>query len=122
MIKHNQSHDTSHTKKSVFYSEEDLSRVPPLNLGVPSSRRQVEMLASWLAEISDHVNAEKGLNERERVEKLIIAHKFALMEVNRQVSVQCLERGDLLKQIIDQFVALTIRYVRHQTKIENMEI
>ena len=49
------------------------------------------------------------LNDQDKTEKLLASYKFALLEINRQISVQCLERGNLLKEIIDSYIELLYR-------------
>lgn len=102
---------TRRPQKSVFFPEEESPiRVPPSTLGVPSNRRQAEMLTEWLKATIENVDADEGLSEDEAVERLLTANRFALLEVNRQVSVQCVERGNLMKQIVDNYMSLGSRY------------
>eukprot|EP01022_Parablepharisma_sp_SALTPOND_P028339 TRINITY_DN70820_c1_g1_i1.p1 TRINITY_DN70820_c1_g1~~TRINITY_DN70820_c1_g1_i1.p1 ORF type:complete len:639 (+),score=76.76 TRINITY_DN70820_c1_g1_i1:4719-6635(+) len=94
--------------------------MPPAALGVPSSRRQVELLAQWIKAMTEHTFIDKNITESERTERLIIAYKFALLEINRQVSVQCLERGELLKDIIDNYISLISRQLLTKNSLQQI--
>ncbi len=93
-----------------FCEDESQGRIPPAALGAPANRTQVEMLAEWLQSTTEKINADKTLAEDETVERLMTANKFALLEVNRQVSVECVERGDLMKRITDNYMLFSDRY------------
>lgn len=89
---------------------DDQSRIAPSTLGIPSSRRQVELLSQWLKKITGIAESDTKISESEKTNRIMTAHKFALLEINRQVSVQCLERGNLLKEITDTYFSLVAKY------------
>ena len=98
------------------------------NLGKPSSRQDAVLLAKWFKDIMEMVELESQSTKREAhaQQKLFpnqkqseneliqsevylltqVAHNIAIKEVTRQVSVQCVERGVLLKSIFDSYVRL----------------
>ena len=49
---------------------------------------------------------EKELTQTESYLLIQIAHNIAIKEMTRQVSVQCIERGMLLKTIFDSYVRM----------------
>ena len=100
------------------------------NLGKPSSRQDAVLLAKWFKSIIDMVEKEyeknsnfylnhhlkktfpsQKINENELTQTesyllIQIAHNIAIKEMTRQVSVQCIERGMLLKTIFDSYVRM----------------
>lgn len=81
-------------------------RMPLENLGVPGNRRQVELLELWLKDRSNSIDADRTMGINEKEEKLQTTYQFALLELNRQVSLECVERGHLLQTLIDQYTGL----------------
>lgn len=68
------------------------SRQPLLTLGNPPGRKECEILSEWtMAKLKEHPDTSK--------ERLI--YEFSLLELIRQVSVQCIERGSLFKQLFN---------------------
>lgn len=98
------------------------------NLGKPSSRQDAVLLAKWFKDIMEMIEAESQStknqaasqqklfpNQKQHEGEMIqsdiylltqVAHNIAIKEVTRQVSVQCVERGVLLKSIFDSYVRL----------------
>ena len=100
------------------------------NLGKPSSRQDAVLLAKWFKSIIDMVEKEyeknshfyqnhtikktfpsQKINENQLTQTesyllIQIAHNIAIKEMTRQVSVQCIERGMLLKTIFDSYVRM----------------
>jgi len=91
-------------KNGIFNVEENFAEYSQNeNLGMLSSRRQVEILNDWLDNITKHILAEKSISQLDKNEKLITIYKFVILEIIRQVSVQCSERGALLQKAVEQF-------------------
>ena len=107
----------SQLKGTIFYPGPDQSRAAPNSFGIPSGRRQVELLAQWLKINSGLIANNENYDESEKIKRLITSHKFALLELVRQVAVQCLERGNLLKEIIDTYFCLLSKYFINITNI-----
>ena len=100
------------------------------NLGKPSSRQDAILLAKWFKCIIDMIEneyqtsknyyARQGSNRTFPTQKandseisqtdqyllIQIAHNIAIKEITRQVSVQCIERGILLKTVFDSYVRM----------------
>lgn len=77
-------------------------------LGSPTGRQEVENLQKWLRVMKDeHLkNVENKLNSEEEmysdtIEAGYIIYNVMIKELIRQVTVQCVERGELLKESID---------------------
>ena len=100
------------------------------NLGKPSSRQDAILLAKWFKNILDMIeseshksqqyyqkqgqkkifptqkNHEHEISQTDSYLMIQIAHNIAIKEITRQVSVQCVERGILLKTIFDSYVRM----------------
>ena len=84
------------------------SRSPFLSLGLPPSRKQVDMLDNWLNKILLDIEKSKGISKKEKCEQRITMHQFCILEIIRQVSVHCMERGSFLQKIINRYSELII--------------
>jgi hypothetical protein len=91
---------------TIFSPTTELTRVPCEKLGLPVSRRQVRILAGWLEDMCSQVESACG-DAHDTVDKLLTIHRFAVLELLRQVSVQCVERGELLQRSIESYIYLT---------------
>ena len=98
------------------------------NLGKPSSRQDAVLLAKWFKDIMEMIELDSQVqransnqqgklfpnqktSETDYIQSDIylltqVAHNIAIKEISRQVSVQCVERGVLLKSIFDSYVRL----------------
>jgi hypothetical protein len=79
---------------------------PFLTLGLPPSRKQVEQLDTWIQAISN--NIQHSQSEPLRTNQLLTIYQFGLLEVIRQISAQCVERGELLQRLINKYTELII--------------
>ena len=103
-----QTDQTPKMNQSDFNPEEQFNEFSQ-SLGALSSRKQVETLSVWLDYVNDKVQHE-STDKQERFEKLMTTQKFVIMELVRQVTIQCAERGELLKKVIDQYGGLIASY------------
>lgn len=94
-----------------FDPTDESSRSPFLNLGVPSNRKQVKVLEKWIQHMCGEIDSDESLNELGRNRKLRTIFRFSFLEIVRQVSVQCIERGELLNNVLQKFIELTIKYL-----------
>lgn len=85
-------------------------RYPLQNLGALTSRKEVELLDSWLNNSCEKIANNPTEDKYELMEKLITIYGLAFTELYRQVSVQCIERGDLMRRIMDQYIVLINKY------------
>lgn len=101
------------------------------SLGKPSSRQDAILLAEWFQNVTQKIAEEHKRHKQvanflhsktfqntidqslklasQRTDTFIltqIIHNLAIKEISRQVSVQCVERGLLLKTIFDSYVKL----------------
>lgn len=73
-------------------------------LGTPTGRQQTENLSKWFHFMrKQHQNREF---EADGFSTTVIIHQMCLREITRQVSVQCLERGNLLREVLDSLDSL----------------
>lgn len=82
-------------------------KTPFLALGLPPSRKQVEKLDEWLREVAGKIER-AGSERSEKCSQLLTVHQFCLLEIVRQVSVQCVERGEFLQRLINRYTELVI--------------
>lgn len=90
-------------------SERQLLR-SDISLGAPSGRREVELLHYWLDYMIDmHITkiTDRTLDQKIKAYQLIYTYCFN--ELIRQVSVHCLERGQLLEKIWNALLELFIK-------------
>jgi hypothetical protein len=66
-----------------------------LSVGRPAGRRECILLSEWI----DNKISSLPSHEKLSVSKLI--YDFSLLEIIRQVSINCSERGDLLRKLIE---------------------
>jgi Axonemal dynein light chain len=81
-----------------------------LSLGRPAGRRECILLSEW---IDDRVNS-LPIKDKVSVSKLIF--DFSLLEIIRQVSINCVERGNLLKRLIENIKDYYEQYLEQQLK------
>ena len=72
-----------------------IPRQPLLSLGKPPGRIECQILSQW---ITSKLSEKPNKNE-EGLERLV--YEFALLELIRQISVQCAERGVLFKKMMN---------------------
>lgn len=107
MIKWNNNCETGQSQGYSGQSKlPDKGRIPLFDLGIPTNRKQVQMLDMWLKNMIKKIEKNMELGHEQKIGKLMTIHNFALLEVNRQVSVQCLERGEFLQKVFDSYIEL----------------
>lgn len=73
-----------------------------VDLGAPSNRREAELLGRWLDLMLDkYVNTKTEFSDDQRVRAAQLIYTFTLKELVRQVSVHCVERGNLIERILN---------------------
>jgi hypothetical protein len=78
-----------------------------VDLGAPSNRREAELLGKWLDLMLDkYVNTKTELSDDQRVRAAQLIYTFTLKELVRQVSVHCVERGNLIERILNAQVKM----------------
>jgi len=100
---------TSFSLKSPKNHEPE-SRLPFSSLGLPTNRKQVELLDNWLKSSIKQINENSEISKSQKVDQLFTIHQFAFLEIVRQISVQCVERGDFLQRLINQYSELIFKY------------
>lgn len=95
--------------RNIFKLNENEKTTFSYMLETVSSRKQVENLNAWMKKMCSEIENEK-LENKPRAEKLLTINKFVCLELLRQVSIQCGDRGALLRKVIDNSVDLTVLY------------
>ena len=75
---------------SILPIQQTIPRQSLLSLGRPPGRRECKLLSQW-------VTAKLSEKHAEGIERVV--YEFSLLELMRQTSVQCAERGALFKQL-----------------------
>lgn len=93
----------------------------------PTGRRDAELVAEWLETMLEQVKKEKDLTQMFTEAEMVF--KSCYDELVAQVSVQCSERGDLLRKVWDAYVGLLERSLKqikkeklHEAKILKTEL
>lgn len=68
------------------------------------------MLDCWLISTCEKILKEENTEKIDKIDKLLTTNQFALTELYRQISVQCVERGDMMRKVMDNYIDLTIKY------------
>ncbi|CDW88315.1 ef hand family protein [Stylonychia lemnae] len=92
------------------------------NLGQPSARQDAIMLINWFQHSLNLIN--RDVNEQKVLQKQSLTQvvfNLCIEEICRQVSVQCVERGELLRKIFDQYTQL-IENMSKNFKAKRVEI
>ena len=90
-----------------------------MELGVPSGRKEVEILIAWLENMSSVYLEEDGIGMDEKVRRAQIIYTACFKEVVRQVSVQCIERGVLIQRIWNASVDLSS--LKEDVRVQQMQ-
>ncbi|CAG9319602.1 unnamed protein product [Blepharisma stoltei] len=96
---HSRSHSQSKLEDRPLQTDRPTKNRGELDLGAPSSRREVELLRYWLDCMLDTqvIQSDKPIDQRVSIAQLI--YTICFKEIIRQVSVHCLERGQLMEKL-----------------------
>lgn len=61
-----------------------------------SSRVDTLALSEWIAKMAEDISKEKEITDHERFELYQYMYNISFIELSKQVSIQCIERGTLL--------------------------
>jgi hypothetical protein len=81
----------------------------PESLGVPSGRRDAELLAAWLDGMQRQLLEKSPVKLEELFEDARLVYTVCLKELVRQVSVHCIERGKLVEMVWKGYLGLLER-------------
>ena len=90
-----------------------------MELGMPSGRKEVEILIAWLENMSSVYLEEDGISSDEKVRRAQVIYTACFKEVVRQVSVQCIERGILIQRIWNASVDLSS--LKEDMRVQQMQ-
>lgn len=94
----------THPGQSPIYEDFPPESIERVNLGNPSGRQDIKLLQQWLSHMKDtFIGPLKGIDyswTSESLEKAEVIFIMAAKEVIRQVSVHCIERGEVLKEVL----------------------
>jgi hypothetical protein len=100
----NTSDAPSSLRRRKFESSPDL-----VSLGVPSGRRDAEVLASWLEGMQRQLLEKSEVSLEELFEDARLVYTMCFKELVRQVSVHCVERGKLVGMVWKGYLGLLER-------------
>ncbi|CAG9310362.1 unnamed protein product [Blepharisma stoltei] len=81
-------------------------------LGGPSSRKDVELLGEWLDTMLRKIYEDKNQNPAEMFENTQIVYTICLKELIRQVSMHCIQRGELIERVWKVYFSLMLKAIR----------
>lgn len=79
--------------------------------GGPSNRKEAQLLSNWLSFMLKALLDSKSLSQTELFENAQIVYTACLKEVFRQVSVHCIERGELLQRVWKSYFSILINSI-----------
>ncbi|CAG9330798.1 unnamed protein product [Blepharisma stoltei] len=92
-----------------IYETEETDR---LELGRPVRRRDVHALADWLDMMLKQVLSEQNEDIEQLFEGALLIYNVCFHEIVRQVSVQCVERGELINRVWKAYLGILERALR----------
>lgn len=99
-------HSHSRVNKKPF--ELDPNDLDRFNLGNPTGRQEIENLRKWLGYMKENYlqDFDLGAIDASSIKNANLIYTMCAREIVRQVSVQCLERGETLKEIFEIFIKI----------------
>jgi hypothetical protein len=82
--------------KGILSSSKSLEK---LSLGPPATREDTTKLADWLSQMLKTALSESNQDMESLCETAMVIYEVCLYEIVRQVSVQCVERGELINSV-----------------------
>ncbi|CAG9324781.1 unnamed protein product [Blepharisma stoltei] len=89
----------------------DIYENEKLDLGNPAGRQDVENLKKWLQFMKDKiVGVNKNIEDISKCsqKELFLIYNICAKEIIRQVAVHCVERGEILKEVVDMLVKIKL--------------
>jgi len=94
---------------------------PEKGLGIPSSRYDAIVLHKWFDSMRYKISKDSSLSNEIKVELLQTANYICIKEIVRQISVHCVERGNLLWQLWKSYLNIIEDiYISEERKIEKL--
>ena len=98
---------------TVYKQNTELPSIEKLYLGPPTGRQECNNLRKWFENMKETYCVDGNTEENSRV-----LFGMCSKELIRQVSVQCLERGELLKEVFEFFIN---SYEKTRENLKNVE-
>lgn len=102
-------HEYSHEFTQLGISK--ACQVLPNDHGGPSNRKEAQLLSSWLSFMLQSLLDSTNMNESVLFENAQIVYTACLKEIFRQVSVHCIERGELLQRVWKAYFSILINSI-----------
>lgn len=97
-------------ESQLSYRRSRLDSSPEVvSLGVPSGRRDAELLTTWLDGMQRQLLEKSTLNLEDLFEDARLVYTVCFKELVRQVSVHCIERGKLIEMVWKGYLGLLER-------------
>ena len=104
--------------KEMIYQSKPLEKV---SLGSPATREDTKTLAEWLDTMLKTALSEQN-NDIERLcETAMMIYEVCFHEIVRQVSVQCVERGELINKVWKAYLGILEKALRISQAIQEYE-
>lgn len=72
--------------------------------GLPAGRKDVQLLEEWLDNMEYQINHSEDLETDSILESKKLVYNTCFMEIARQVSVHCIERGKLMQRVWNSYI------------------
>ncbi|CAG9321627.1 unnamed protein product [Blepharisma stoltei] len=110
--------------KGGVKSEHDSIEIERYNLGNPTGRQDIENLRKWLQWMKETYVPDFDFellenSDSKTVKNTKLIYTMCFREIARQVSVQCIERGETLQEIFEIFSKINDRKTKKLKKIIN---
>lgn len=110
------------TKNPAFTYSIEIRTSQNQNLKLPSIRKDVGFLDKWLKEMIDMVSQDHNYSFNALIEDLQLVYSACLKELIRQISLHCVERGQLLEKIWNCYLDLLEKAISsNKTEKNKME-
>lgn len=96
--------------------------IDKLSLGNPATRKDTTELANWLDSMLKTALSENNENVEGLFETAIIIYEVCFYEIVRQVSVQCVERGDLINRVWKAYLGILEKALKISKAVQEYQL
>lgn len=105
--------------KEILSSSKTLDK---LELGSPATREDTTILSEWLDSMLKTALSESNNNIENLCETAMLIYEVCFHEIVRQVSVQCLERGDLINRVWKAYLGILEKALKISKAIQSRQV
>lgn len=92
-----------------------------LSLGVPATREDTTKLADWLNSMLKSALNENNQNIESLCETAMVIYEVCLYEIVRQVSVHCIERGELINLVWKAYMGILEKALKISKAVQELQ-